>query len=120
MAKLTRKENRQRRHRRVRKKISGTAEVPRMCVCVTGKHIYVQFIDDAAGHTLASVSTLDREFRATGKRANLEGAAELGKMAAKRALERNISRAVFDRGGFQYHGKVKAIAENAREAGLKL
>jgi len=120
MAKLTRKEARWRRHRRVRKKVSGTVDIPRMAVCVTGKHIYIQLIDDAAGRTLISASTLERTFRESGNRANVEGAAELGKIIAQRALEKQISRVVFDRGGFKYHGKVKAIAESAREAGLRL
>jgi len=119
MAQLTRKEARLRRHRRVRGKISGTAERPRMSVCVTRKHIYVQFIDDDRGHTLASASSLDPEIRQANHRVTVEDAVKVGRLAAQRALEKNITEVVFDRGGFKYHGKVKAVAESAREAGLK-
>ncbi|NOY80332.1 MAG: 50S ribosomal protein L18 [Kiritimatiellaeota bacterium] len=119
MAKLNRKEARRRRHRRVRGKVSGTAEIPRMSVRVTSKHLYVQFIDDEQGHTLAAASTVEPTFRESGQRADASGAATLGKLAAERALEKKISRVVFDRGGHKYHGRLKAIAEAAREAGLK-
>ena len=91
-----------------------------MCVCCTGKHIYVQFTDDEAQHTLLSASTLDPEFRKSGGKADVEGAQALGKMAAERALAAGINRVVFDRGGFRYSGRVKALAAAAREAGLKL
>ncbi|MFA4944726.1 MAG: 50S ribosomal protein L18 [Lentisphaeria bacterium] len=119
MSTKTNKKMRQLRHVRLRKKISGTPEKPRMCVCCTGKHIYVQFIDDTRGQTLAAVSTLDPQARAAKLKANLGGAAELGKLAAERAKAVQVSQVVFDRGGFKYHGRVKAIADSAREAGLK-
>ncbi|MDT8389304.1 MAG: 50S ribosomal protein L18 [Lentisphaeria bacterium] len=119
MAKLTKKEARVKRHRRVRKKISGTGSIPRMAVCCTSKHIYVQFIDDETGRTLAAASTLCDEFRQGGAKANVEGAGLLGKIAAGRAVAADIKTVVFDRGGFAFHGKVKAIADAAREAGLK-
>ncbi|MCX7886424.1 MAG: 50S ribosomal protein L18 [Verrucomicrobiae bacterium] len=113
----TRTEARMRRHWRIRKKVRGTPERPRMSVCMTGKHIYVQFIDDTTGHTLASVSTLSPELKGT--KANLDGARKVGALAAQKAKEKNIAEVVFDRGGFKYHGRVKALAEAAREAGLK-
>lgn len=88
-----------------------------MSVCFTGRHIYVQFIDDALGRTLVSVSTLTPD--AKGTKANLGGAKKIGTLAAQKAKEKNISEIVFDRGGFKYHGRVKALADAAREAGLK-
>jgi large subunit ribosomal protein L18 len=113
----TRTELRERRHLRLRQKIAGTAERPRMSVCFTGQHIYVQFIDDAAGKTLAAASTVAPE--AKGTKANLAGAKKLGALAAEKAKEKNITTVVFDRGGIQFHGRVKALADAAREAGLK-
>lgn len=108
------------RHWRVRKKISGTKDRPRMSVCFTNENIHVQFIDDAAGLTLAAASTTskvnpDREELA----ANVKSAKTIGALAAKTALDKGIKQVVFDRGGARYHGKVKALAEAAREAGLK-
>jgi large subunit ribosomal protein L18 len=100
-------------------KVSGTAAVPRLAVCCTSKHIYVQLIDDDSGHTIASASTLGGEFVKAKAKANVEGAALLGKLAAERAIAAKVEKVVFDRGGFAYHGKVKAVAEAAREAGLK-
>jgi large subunit ribosomal protein L18 len=90
-----------------------------MSVCATGKHIYVQFIDDSKGVTVAAASTLDRSFRESGLKANLAGAAALGKTAAERAMATQISEVVFDRGGLKYHGRVKAVADAARQTGLK-
>lgn len=113
----TRTEARIRRHWRIRKKVHGTPERPRMSVCFTGKHIYVQFIDDVAGRTLASVSTLQNGLK--GAKANVAGAKRVGALAAEKAKEKNITEVVFDRGGFKYHGRVKALADAAREAGLK-
>src|ERR1043166_1707478 len=113
----TRVELRERRHLRLRQKVRGTAQRPRMSVCFTGKHIYVQFIDDLAGKTVASMSTVAPE--AKGTKANLEGAKKVGVLAAQKAKEKNITEVVFDRGGFRYHGRVKALADAAREAGLK-
>ena len=119
MGKLTKKEARARRHRRLRRRISGTPEIPRMSVCCSGKHMYVQFIDDLAGHTLVSVSTVEKAFRESDHLLNVDGAAFLGKVAAEKALQAKITRVVFDRGGFRYHGRVKALADAAREAGLQ-
>ena len=112
----TLKEYRVRRHLRLRKKIKGTAECPRMSVYVSNKHIYVQFIDDAAAKTLAAVSTVAGMADA---KLNVETAKKLGAMAAQAAQEKGISRVVFDRGGFAFHGRIKAVADAAREAGLK-
>ncbi|MCH2175661.1 MAG: 50S ribosomal protein L18 [Lentisphaeria bacterium] len=120
MAKRNRKEQRARRHFRIRKKISGTSATPRMSVYTSEKHIYVQFIDDVNGVTLASASTVSSESKEQGIKANLDGAAFLGKLAAEKAKAAGIESVVFDRGGFAYHGRVKAIADNAREAGLQL
>lgn len=121
MKKLQKKQaNLARRHRRVRGKISGTAERPRLCVTRSNNNIYLQFVDDVEHKTLLGVSTLGPDFKATGKSgANVEGAAALGEIAGKKALEQGITTIVFDRGGHLYHGRVKAVAEAAREAGLK-
>ncbi len=113
------KEQRMRRHLRIRKKISGTAQCPRFCVSITANNIYCQFIDDEKGATLAAVSSLDSEFKSENARPNLAGAALLGRLAAKRAQSAGISAVVYDRSGYRYHGRVKAIAEAAREQGLK-
>ncbi len=107
-----------RRHRRVRGKISGTAECPRLCVFRSSKHIYAQVIDDVSGSTLASASSLDKGFGANG--GNADAAAKVGKAVAERALAKGIKKVVFDRGGFVYHGRVKALADGAREGGLEL
>ncbi len=114
------KENLARRQRRVRGKISGTAERPRLRVTRTNTNIYAQVIDDITATTLVSASSIDAEFKATGKNGgNVEGAAEVGKLVAERAIKAGIDTIVFDRGGHIYHGRVKAVAEAAREAGLK-
>ena len=115
--KTDRKMERQRRHMRVRRKISGTAERPRLCVYRSNSNIYVQIIDDVAGNTLVSASTLDKEIKT--KYANKEAAKELGTLIAKRAADKKIVDVVFDRGGYIYHGVVKELAEAAREGGLK-
>jgi len=134
---LKKQQKRYRRHKRVRAKIFGTANRPRLCVFRSAKHIYAQLIDDERGRTLAAAS--DRELK--GKRQKAKGkitrqklktkeketvrrekvalAYEVGKLIAKRALEKGIEKVVFDRGGYKYHGKVKALAEGAREGGLK-
>lgn len=117
VGKTDRKFERTRRHIRVRTKISGTTECPRLCVFRSNANIYAQVIDDVAGHTLASASTLDKEVKE--KHANKVAAKEVGALVAKRALEKNITTVVFDRGGYIYHGIVKELAESAREAGLK-
>ncbi len=116
----TRNELRKRRHRRVRYEVKGTPERPRLNVYRSLKHIYAQVIDDRAGHTLASASTLDPEVR--GRIADMrpvDQARVVGEIVARRALEKGITQVVFDRGGYKYHGRVKAIAEAAREAGLQ-
>ena len=115
--KQARSESRELRHKRVRTKISGTAERPRLSVFRSNTGIYVQIIDDVAAKTLVSASTLDKEVKT--KASNIEAAKEVGSLVAKRALEKNIKEVVFDRGGYIYHGKVKALAEAAREAGLE-
>ncbi len=115
----TKKEQRIRRHLRIRSKISGTAACPRFCVSITASNIYVQFIDDENGVTLAATSTLDKKFKEQNALPNVAGAQVLGKMAAEKALAANISNVVFDRSGFKFHGRVKAIADAARENGLK-
>jgi large subunit ribosomal protein L18 len=107
------------RHWRVRKKVTGTSERPRMSVCFTGAHIYIQFIDDAAGKTLVSASTRSKELKGQKLAANVNSAKKLGGSAAKAAIEKGIKAVVFDRGGARYHGKVKALADAAREAGLQ-
>ena len=117
ITKTNRKMERARRHARVRRKISGTAERPRLCVYRSNTNLYVQVIDDVAGKTLVSASTLDKEVKT--KYANKEAAKEVGALIAKRALEKNIKDVVFDRGGYIYHGVVKEVAEAAREGGLK-
>jgi large subunit ribosomal protein L18 len=108
------------RHWRVRKKVSGTPARPRMSVCFTNENIYVQFIDDLAGRTMAAMSTKSKtiEDRASFK-ANAASAKRLGTLAAQAALSQGIKQVVFDRGGAKYHGKVKALADAAREAGLQ-
>ncbi|MDD6730394.1 50S ribosomal protein L18 [Hugonella massiliensis] len=109
-----------RRHTRVRGKVSGTPERPRLCVTRSNSNIYAQVIDDVAGKTLCAVSTLGPEFKASGKSgANVEGAAVLGELIGKKATEAGITEVVFDRGGNLYHGRIKALADGAREAGLK-
>lgn len=109
-----------RRKRRVRAKVSGTAERPRLAVHRTNAHIYAQVIDDVAGRTLCAASTLDPEFRGTGKvGSNKEAAEFVGELIAKRALEKGVTEVTFDRGGRIYHGRVKALADGARNAGLK-
>ncbi len=105
-----------RRHKRVRGKISGTADCPRLNVFRSSANIYAQIIDDAAGHTLCAASTLDKNFSGNG--GNKEAAREVGKMIAQRAAEKGITDVVFDRGGYIFHGRVKELAEGAREGGL--
>ena len=116
--KADKNEARLRRHRRVRGKISGTAERPRLDVFRSAKHIYCQVIDDEAGVTLASASSMDKDFNAYG--GNIDAAKKVGENIAKKCLEKGITEVVYDRGGFVYHGRVQALAEGAREAGLKL
>ena len=106
-----------RRHKRVRGKIFGTAQKPRLCVFRSLKNIYAQVIDDENGKTLASASSLDKEFNQYG--GNIEAAKLVGQAVAKAAMDKGITEVVFDRGGYIFHGRVEALAEGAREAGLK-
>lgn len=108
---------RKRRHTRVRKRVKGTASRPRLAVFRSNKYIYAQVIDDVAGLTLAAASSLEGDLRA--KNLSVETAGEVGKLVAERAKQAGIEAVVFDRGGFPFHGRVKALAEGAREAGLK-
>ncbi len=120
MRTASRKDARARRHQRLRRKVFGTAERPRMAVFRSARHLYVQVIDDERHHTLASASTLDKAFRETSQKSGtVAGAAVLGKLIAEAAQALQIKRVVFDRGGFAYHGRVKALAEAARAAGLE-
>ncbi len=112
--------DRLKRKRRVRKKVSGVPERPRLCIFRSSRHIYAQIIDDLEGRTLVSASTLDRELRDMAKvDGKVAKASEVGKLVAKRALAKGIKKVVFDRGGFLYHGRVKAVANGAREIGLE-
>ena len=111
---------RRERHKRVRKKIGGTASCPRLCVFRSLNHIYAQVIDDSAGRTLVSVSTLEPALKGEGNQASKTKEAELaGALIARRAVDKGIKQVVFDRGGYQYHGRVKALAEAARQGGLE-
>jgi large subunit ribosomal protein L18 len=110
---------RDRRHYRVRKKVSGTASRPRLAVFRSNKHITAQVIDDRAGRTLAAASSVERDLRQTGGTGNKTAAATVGRLVAERARAAGVSRVVFDRGGFLYHGRVAAVADSAREAGLE-
>ena len=114
--KTDRKAERVRRHARVRRKISGTAECPRLSVFRSNSNLYVQVIDDTKGITLVQASTLDKEVKT--KHSNKEAAKEVGTLIAKRAIGKNIKTVVFDRGGYIYHGVVKELADAAREGGL--
>lgn len=116
--KLTRKQLVERRHRRIRRKMSGTPDRPRLSVFRSNKHIYAQVIDDAAQHTVAAASTLDPEFKQLPTGATCEASVVVGKLVAQRALEKGVQKVVFDRGGNIYHGRIQALAEAAREAGL--
>jgi large subunit ribosomal protein L18 len=121
MVAINKREARLRRKKRVRKKIEGTREVPRLSVFKSRKHIYAQLIDDISAKTLADASSLSKDLRELiqGKGGNRKGAAIVGEQIAKRALENGISKVVFDRSGFLYHGRIKILAEAAREHGLK-
>ncbi len=120
VSKESRSDIRKSKHRRVRNRICGTAERPRLAVFRSNNHMYAQIIDDAAGVTLVAANTLQKDVNADlEKTNNIDAAAKLGTVIAKRALEKGINTVVFDRGGFIYQGKVKALAEAAREAGLE-
>ena len=106
-------------HTRIRRKVAGTPERPRLAVFRSVKHIYAQVIDDASGRTLASASTLDKQFRGTAFGGNKDAAAAIGRLVAERAQAAGIKKVCFDRGEFRYHGRVASLAEAAREAGLE-
>ena len=114
ITKIDRKAEKDRRHKRVRTKVSGTAECPRLCVYRSNKNLFVQIVDDVKQTTLVSASTLDKEIKT--KHANKEAAKEVGALIAKRALEKNIKTVVYDRGGYIYHGVVKELAEADRKS----
>ena len=119
VSKKSRSEVRVNKHRKLRNRFSGTAERPRLAVFRSNNHMYAQIIDDTVGHTLVSASTLQKDVKAElEKTNNVEAAAYLGKVIAEKALEKGIKDVVFDRGGFIYQGKIKALADAAREAGL--
>ena len=111
-------EARQKRHARVRKRVAGDAERPRLSVYRSNKNIYVQVVNDEVGHTLAAASTLDASLRADKKGANVDGAVAVGKLIAERAKAAGVTKVVYDRGGYLYHGRIKALADAAREGGL--
>ena len=117
ISKTDRKMERERRHKRVRTKISGTTECPRLCVYRSNSNLYAQIIDDVKGITLVSASTLDKDIKT--KKSNKEAAKEVGASIAKKALDKKIKTVVYDRSGYIYHGIIKELAEAAREAGLE-
>lgn len=117
--KLTRKESTRRRHSRIRRSVTGTPERPRLAVFRSNQHIYVQIIDDTRHHTLAAASTLDADLKTSLKTgSNCDASVQVGKLIAERAIAQGISQVVFDRGGNLYHGRIKALADAAREGGL--
>lgn len=120
MATIDRRSIRSRIHRRIRKKVAGTPERPRLSVCFTGRHVYAQIIEDSTRRTLVAASTTEPTVLGAGEpHANKQTAEKVGQLIAARATEKQIKRVVFDRGGFQYHGKVKALADAARAGGLE-
>lgn len=117
--KLTRRESKHRRHRRVRGKVNGSSERPRLAIFRSNEHIYAQIIDDTEQRTLVAASTVEPELKSSlASGANREASAQVGKLIAVRSLEKGITKVVFDRGGNLYHGRIKALADAAREAGL--
>ncbi len=118
MPEFSRKTKRNRRRLRMRRKIVGTAEVPRFCVYISGRHIYAQLIDDQVGHTLTAQSTMDPALRKKKVRANVKGAELIGKLAGEKAVALGLKKVVFDRAGFRYHGRIGSVADAARKAGL--
>ncbi len=120
VSKESRQEVRVKKHKRLRNRLNGTAERPRLSVFRSNNHMYAQIIDDTVGNTLVSASTLEKSVKAElEKTNNVDAAAYLGTVIAKRAIEKGIKTVIFDRGGFIYHGKIAALAEAAREAGLE-
>ncbi len=120
ITKQDKEKSRARRHRRIRARVSGSAQRPRLNIFRSNKHIYAQVIDDTTGRTLVEASTLDKEFKDLSESGSTVAAAEkIGSMVARRAIEKGVSAVVFDRGGYLYHGRVQALADAAREAGLE-
>ena len=120
MSTLNRKDVTRKRHQRIRRRVSGTTEVPRLAVYRSNKHIYAQVIDDTRSLTLAYASSNDKELRAqVGSGANVDAARQIGQAIAERAKKAGVNQVVFDRGGFLYHGRIAALADAAREGGLK-
>ena len=120
VSKESRQEIRAKKHMKIRNRFSGTAERPRLAVFRSNNHVYAQVIDDVAGKTLVSASTLEKDIKAELKNTDdIDAASKIGDVVAKRAIEKGIKAVVFDRGGYIYHGKVKALADAAREAGLE-
>ena len=119
VSKKSKADLRNKKHMRIRNRVNGTAERPRLAVFRSNNHMYAQIIDDTVGNTLVAASTVEKEVKAELNKTNdVEAAAYLGKVIAKRAVDKGITEVVFDRGGFLYHGKIEALAEAAREAGL--
>jgi large subunit ribosomal protein L18 len=112
-------ESRKRRHHRVRKKITGTPDRPRLAVFRSNRHLVLQVIDDVAGHTLAAASTVETDVRSAGSTGSIDAATRVGALIGERARAAGVSKVVFDRGGFLFHGRIKAAADAAREAGLE-
>lgn len=119
MGKLSRERARQRRHLRIRRRVIGTPERPRLNVFRSSRHIYAQIIDDVSGRTLISASSLDPEIKLDGGGGNTDAARSVGQLLGRRAIAQGVTKVVFDRGGYIYHGRVKALADAAREAGLE-
>lgn len=116
----TRNAARQRRHERLRRRIEGSTQRPRLSVFRSNVHIYAQVIDDTRGHTLVSASTLESDLPPSGAGGKVEVAEQVGRRVAERATQAGVAKVVFDRGGFSYHGRVKAVADGARDGGLEL
>ena len=120
VSKKSRQEVREKKHRRMRNRINGTPDMPRLAVFRSNNHMYAQIIDDTVGNTLVAASTTEKDVRAALEKTNdLDAAAYVGDLVAKRALDKGITKVVFDRGGYVYHGKVAALADAARKAGLQ-
>lgn len=119
MSATNRREIRDRIHTRIRRRVKGTANKPRLAVFRSLKHISAQLIDDLTGHTIAAASSTEKKLGLGAKGGNVAGAKEIGKLVAERATEKGLKKVVFDRGGFLYHGRIKALADAAREAGLE-
>ena len=114
----TRLEQKRRRHNRIRRKISGTPERPRLCVNFSNKHVYLQLVDDEKAQTLLFLSSLNKEFREKNIRTNIQGVEEIARVFGEKIKESGIKAVVFDRGGFKYHGRIRAVADAVRKAGI--